>query len=129
MDIEPFVISVPDAATNDLIVRLERVRWPDQLEGITWEQGTDRTYLESAHSSGGCVRCSATAGMRVEHNLGPYSPYFSRPEITSKVLNQDNMIYNHRAKRAQFCVSLGHAVSTEANNGIRSDPARLRIDA
>ena len=49
MDIEPFVISVPDAATNDLMVRLDRVRWPDQLEGITWELGTDR--IESAHSS------------------------------------------------------------------------------
>lgn len=27
----------------------------------------------SAHSSGGWVRCSVTAGLRVEHNLEPYS--------------------------------------------------------
>jgi pimeloyl-ACP methyl ester carboxylesterase len=30
----------------DLAARLSRTRWPDQLEKFTWEQGTDRGYLE-----------------------------------------------------------------------------------
>jgi pimeloyl-ACP methyl ester carboxylesterase len=46
MYIEPFTISVPDAAVADLNARLSRTRWPDQLDGIEWEQGTDRAYLE-----------------------------------------------------------------------------------
>src|SRR5262245_54978802 len=44
---EPFTISVPDDALTDLMDRLRQVRWTDQLDGIGWEQGTDRSYLES----------------------------------------------------------------------------------
>lgn len=46
MQVKPFVISVPDAAVTDLNARLSRTRWPDQIDGIGWEQGTDRAYLE-----------------------------------------------------------------------------------
>lgn len=47
MRAESFKISVPDAALTDLMDRLVRTRWPGQLDGIGWEQGTDRAYLES----------------------------------------------------------------------------------
>jgi pimeloyl-ACP methyl ester carboxylesterase len=43
--VEPFTISVPDAALADLQLRLERTRWPDQLSGTDWDYGTDTAYL------------------------------------------------------------------------------------
>jgi pimeloyl-ACP methyl ester carboxylesterase len=47
MHIEPFRVCVAEKAVIDLKERLSRVRWPDQVDGITWEQGTDRVYLET----------------------------------------------------------------------------------
>ncbi|WP_010235030.1 epoxide hydrolase family protein [Clostridium arbusti] len=47
MSIEPFNIQVSDEVLDDLKYRLEHVRWPDQLEGSTWERGTDIHYLQS----------------------------------------------------------------------------------
>src|SRR5580704_1365707 len=47
MNIEPFTISVSQEAITDLKQRLAGTRWPDQIEGVGWDQGTDRTYLES----------------------------------------------------------------------------------
>lgn len=47
MRVDSFKISVPDAALTDLMNRLARTRWPGQVEGIGWEQGTDQAYLES----------------------------------------------------------------------------------
>jgi pimeloyl-ACP methyl ester carboxylesterase len=46
MRVEPFSIAVPEAAVTDLKERLARARWPDQVENISWDQGTDRTYLQ-----------------------------------------------------------------------------------
>jgi pimeloyl-ACP methyl ester carboxylesterase len=46
MRVEPFSISVPEIAVADLIDRLARTRWPDQLDGIGWDQGTDRNWLK-----------------------------------------------------------------------------------
>jgi pimeloyl-ACP methyl ester carboxylesterase len=47
MSIKPFNIQVSDEVLDDLKYRLEHVRWPDQLEGSTWERGTDINYLQS----------------------------------------------------------------------------------
>lgn len=47
MNVEPFRIAVPEGAITDLRERIERTRWPDQIEGIGWDQGTDRAYLEN----------------------------------------------------------------------------------
>jgi pimeloyl-ACP methyl ester carboxylesterase len=47
MQVEPFKIAVSDAALRDLADRLSRTRWPDQLNAIGWEQGTERSYLEN----------------------------------------------------------------------------------
>jgi pimeloyl-ACP methyl ester carboxylesterase len=45
MRIEPFRIAIPEAALADLRERLDRARWPDQLDGVGWEWGTDLAYL------------------------------------------------------------------------------------
>ncbi len=47
MHVEPFTISVSEEAIADVKQRIGRTRWPDQIERVGWDQGTDRTYLES----------------------------------------------------------------------------------
>lgn len=44
--IRPFSIQVSDDALDDLQTRLNRARFPDELEGIGWEYGTDVAYLK-----------------------------------------------------------------------------------
>jgi microsomal epoxide hydrolase len=43
--IEPFRIDVPDAVLDDLRERLGRARWPDQIEDVGWDYGTELGYL------------------------------------------------------------------------------------
>jgi len=43
----PFEIRVADSVLEDLRTRLRRTRWPDQLAGAGWEQGTEREALRS----------------------------------------------------------------------------------
>jgi microsomal epoxide hydrolase len=45
--VEPFRIEVPDAVLEDLRERLARTRFPDQLEGTSWEYGTELGYLRA----------------------------------------------------------------------------------
>ena len=45
--IKPFRLHVPDAAIDDLRVRLERTRFPDQPPGEPWAYGTDVGYLRT----------------------------------------------------------------------------------
>ena len=42
---EPFRIHVADEVLNDLRARLRQTRWPDQIPGIGWEQGTELDWL------------------------------------------------------------------------------------
>ena len=42
---EPFRIHVADEVLDDLYARLRHTRWPDQVSGIGWEQGTDLGWL------------------------------------------------------------------------------------
>jgi len=44
--IDPFQIDVPEDALDDLRRRIRATRWPDQISGIGWEQGTDLNYLK-----------------------------------------------------------------------------------
>jgi pimeloyl-ACP methyl ester carboxylesterase len=46
MRIEPFTIHVDDEVLADLRARLRNTRWPDQIPGTGWEQGTDSGYLK-----------------------------------------------------------------------------------
>src|SRR5215472_8777963 len=43
--VEPFRIHVADEVLNDLRARLCQTRWPDQIPGIGWEQGTELDWL------------------------------------------------------------------------------------
>jgi len=43
----PFAIHVEDAVLADLRVRLNSVRWADQVQDAGWEQGTERETLRS----------------------------------------------------------------------------------
>ncbi len=43
---EPFRIHVPDEVLNDLRARLRQTRWPDQIPGIEWGQGTELEWLK-----------------------------------------------------------------------------------
>jgi microsomal epoxide hydrolase len=44
-DLRPDPIHVDDAILADLHERLDRARWPNQIEGIGWEQGTELGWL------------------------------------------------------------------------------------
>jgi len=43
--VERFQIQVPDGVLDDPRVRLRRARWPDQVPGIGWKQGTELEWL------------------------------------------------------------------------------------
>src|SRR5262249_48054019 len=43
--IQPFRITVPEAALDDLRDRLDRTRWPDELPGGGWTRGVPLEYL------------------------------------------------------------------------------------
>jgi Epoxide hydrolase N terminus len=42
---EPFRIHIADAVLADLRERLRHTRWPDQVPGIEWRQGTELEWL------------------------------------------------------------------------------------
>lgn len=44
--IEPFRIAVSDEAIADLHQRIDRTRWPDQVNDEDWSYGTDLEYLQ-----------------------------------------------------------------------------------
>ena len=40
-------IQIAEDILDDLKYRLDHIRWPDQLENVAWEQGTEKGYLQS----------------------------------------------------------------------------------
>lgn len=44
--IEPFRIHVAEEVLDDLRARLRHTRWPDQIPGIGWKQGTELKWLQ-----------------------------------------------------------------------------------
>ena len=46
MTVKPFKIDVPDSVLDDLHVRLERTRWPDELPGTGWDYGSNLDYIK-----------------------------------------------------------------------------------
>jgi pimeloyl-ACP methyl ester carboxylesterase len=47
MAVEKFHIQVEEKVLNDLRAKLGQVRWPEQMDGAEWEQGTELSYLQS----------------------------------------------------------------------------------
>jgi epoxide hydrolase len=46
MTIQPYTIAIPQADLDDLRERLARVRWPDELPGMSWSRGVPLDYLK-----------------------------------------------------------------------------------
>ena len=46
MTVKRFHVDVDDALIDDLKYRLKHSRWPSQIEGFSWERGTDQSYLQ-----------------------------------------------------------------------------------
>lgn len=44
--IKPFSVNVPQQVLDDLKLRLNLTRWPDQITGSDWNYGTDLSYLK-----------------------------------------------------------------------------------
>jgi pimeloyl-ACP methyl ester carboxylesterase len=47
MAIQQFSINVPDSQLADLRRRLDATRWPDELDNVDWDLGTDLSYMKS----------------------------------------------------------------------------------
>lgn len=47
----PFTVDVPEHVLDDLRARLAGTRWPDEIPGIGWDQGTGLAYLRSLTAS------------------------------------------------------------------------------
>ena len=45
VSVERFTLHVPQAALHDLQERLARARWPGELDGPGWQDGTSPAYL------------------------------------------------------------------------------------
>jgi len=45
LHIEPFSIRIEEDVLSDLRARIRNTRWPDQVTGVGWEQGTNLEYL------------------------------------------------------------------------------------
>jgi epoxide hydrolase len=46
MNIQPFEVSIPQEALDDLRGRIARTRWPDELPGVGWSRGVPLGYLK-----------------------------------------------------------------------------------
>lgn len=44
---QTFSIDVPQSVLDDLLKRLKRIRWPDEVEGAGWDYGTSLPYMQS----------------------------------------------------------------------------------
>ena len=44
--VKSFKVHVTDEVLDDLRARLRRTRWPDEVPGIGWKQGTDLNWLQ-----------------------------------------------------------------------------------
>lgn len=46
MQVEPFQVSISQDILDDLRYRLERTRWPDEIEGSGWRYGANLAYMK-----------------------------------------------------------------------------------
>ena len=46
MSTEPFSINIPQTVLDDLHTRLERTRWPDEINGSEWDFGSSLSYMQ-----------------------------------------------------------------------------------
>ena len=46
MNIQPFMINIPEAELNELQRRLKHTRWPDEVDGAGWDYGANLAYMQ-----------------------------------------------------------------------------------
>ncbi len=46
MSIQPFSMHIPQSILDDLHTRLERTRWPDEIDGSEWDLGSRLGYMQ-----------------------------------------------------------------------------------
>lgn len=46
MDVRPFTVTVPETTLTDLRERLDRTRWPDEVEGAGWDYGASLAFMK-----------------------------------------------------------------------------------
>jgi hypothetical protein len=46
MQIEPYKVSIPQETLEDLHQRLERTRWPDEVDQAGWRYGANLEYMK-----------------------------------------------------------------------------------
>ena len=46
MDVQPFVVNIPQEKLDNLRKRLARTRWPGELPGVGWSLGVPPGYLK-----------------------------------------------------------------------------------
>lgn len=44
---QPYRIEIPQADVDDLLDRLRKTRWPDEIPGSGWSYGVNRDYLQN----------------------------------------------------------------------------------
>ena len=44
--VEPYTIDVPQDVLDDILERLRRTRWPNEIPGTGWQRGTDLSYMK-----------------------------------------------------------------------------------
>ena len=70
--IVPFKINVPDAVLRDLKERLARTRFPDELQNVGWDYGTNLAYLQASSSRTGATR---STGARRSARLNQFDQF------------------------------------------------------
>jgi pimeloyl-ACP methyl ester carboxylesterase len=45
-EIKPFLVQIPQADLDDLEERLGRIRWPDELPGVSWQYGVPLDHIQ-----------------------------------------------------------------------------------
>ena len=43
----PTKLAIPTHDIEDLVLRIRATRWPDQLEGVEWQYGTELSYVKA----------------------------------------------------------------------------------
>ena len=76
MTLNPFTITITESVLLDLRQRLNNVRWPDEVPGVSWDYGSNLDYLKEL------VRYWATEfdWRAQERKLNTYQPFKSQGE-------------------------------------------------
>lgn len=125
--INPFVVDIPDEQLRDLHDRLDRTRWPDELNGVGWTYGVPVGYLREVADH-----------WRHEYDWRAQEARLNRfPQFTTTVDGQNVHFYHVRSKHpdalplllvhgfpgtvVEFLDIIDHLVDPTAHGGSAAD--------